>query len=66
MPYDLTELENYIRDTGALYLSGVLDEMLHVLMYYSHDERATCEHDAADSYYQLRQLRDLIGKLEKQ
>ena len=66
MAYDLTELETYIHGTGALYLSGMLDEMLHILMYYSNNPCTVCEHDPTDSYHQLRMLRDLIGNLEKQ
>jgi hypothetical protein len=62
--HNLQALDTYLHDTGCLYLSDMLDEMLYILMCYSNDERTVCAHDPADCYYQLRQLRDMFKALE--
>ncbi|ELR73008.1 hypothetical protein C900_00510 [Fulvivirga imtechensis AK7] len=41
--HNFKELDTYLHDTGALYLSDLLDEMLYVLMCYSPKLAQVCD-----------------------
>ena len=62
--YDLEKLDEFIHDSGALYLSNLLDESLYILMCHHSDDRNTCDYNPASQYYHLRELRNLLIHLK--
>lgn len=61
--HDFKKLDTYLQDTGTLYLSDLLDEMLYILIVYVSDNPHIMK-DPAEQFYHLRQLRDLFKALE--
>ncbi|ELR68689.1 hypothetical protein C900_05929 [Fulvivirga imtechensis AK7] len=61
--HNFKELDTYLHDTGCLYISDLLDEMLYILIVYVSDNPHTMK-DLAEQFYHLRQLRDLFKALE--
>ncbi|ELR68194.1 hypothetical protein C900_00669 [Fulvivirga imtechensis AK7] len=61
--HDFKKLDTYLHDTGAVYISDLLDEMLYILIVYVSDNPHTMK-DPAEQFYHLRQLRDLFKELE--
>ena len=62
--YDFSLLDDYIHNTGALHLSGLMDEMLYILMCHHSDDRNSCDYNPASQYYHLRELRNLFNQLK--
>ncbi|ELR68190.1 hypothetical protein C900_00682 [Fulvivirga imtechensis AK7] len=61
--HNFKELDTYLHDTGAVYISDLLDEMLYVLIVYASDNPHNAS-DPAEQFYHLRQLRNLFKELE--
>lgn len=61
--HNFQSLDTYLHDTGCLYISDLLDEMLYILVVYVSDNPQSMR-DPAEQFYHLRQLRDLFKQLE--
>ena len=61
--HNFQELDTYLHDTGCLYISELLDEMLYILMVHaSHNPHHGS--DPVEQFYHLRELRNQIKALE--